>query len=165
MPEKILLAEMTWPEVRERLSKTDIALVPIGSTEQHGPHLPLQTDTFIAYEIAKRAAEMVKEDVKAVVAPPIPFGVSSEWMSKPGTITLSPDTCAAIVKDVCMSLLHHGFRKIVIVNGHASNHAFIVKAIREIGEIDGHIFSTNSWFQLASDVLTKVLISPGLACL
>jgi len=69
------------------LKETDIALVPTGSTEEHGPHLPVNNDTFTAFELAKRAAEMAYDKVKTVVVPAVPYGLTG--LDYPGTITLS----------------------------------------------------------------------------
>jgi len=71
MNKKVLLEEMTWQEVQERLKETDIALIPTGSTEEHGPHLPVNNDTFTAFMLAKRAAEMAYDRVKTVVVPAV----------------------------------------------------------------------------------------------
>ena len=71
-----MLPDMTWEEVKDRARESDVAIVVTGANEQHGIHLPLKTDIFIATEIAKRGVELVKNDVKPIIAPPIPFGYS-----------------------------------------------------------------------------------------
>ncbi|MBC8492437.1 MAG: creatininase family protein, partial [Chloroflexi bacterium] len=86
------LEDMTWEELSEVLKETDIVIVPVGSTEQHGPHLPLATDTIQATEIAKRTVvRLAEEGIKVVAGPTIPFGVAPYHMSFSGTITLSAD--------------------------------------------------------------------------
>jgi len=159
MSVKVSLSDMSWVEVQERLKQTDVAIVPTGSNEQHGPHLPLKTDIFIASEIAKRAAERVKDDVRAVVAPPIPFGYSPEHIAFPGTIWLDSETLMRIVKDVCRSLLHHGFKKILFFNGHGTNPPVMYTAINDAYMIhrDPNIFlMLVNWFDLVADVISKV---------
>ena len=85
--------EMTWEEVGEALKETDMVIVPTGATEQHGPHLPLGTDTMGVVEFARRtAAQLEEEGIKALVAPPVPFGISSYHMPFPGTISLHNTT-------------------------------------------------------------------------
>lgn len=116
---KFLLGEMTWPECREVIAEGRIAVLPAGIQEQHGPHLPLDTDVFIADEIVKRAAALVPDKV-AVVAP-INHGHSPHHMDFPGTLTIDPRHMLDYVLDVTMSLAYHGFTKILIVNGHGSN--------------------------------------------
>lgn len=83
---------MTWQEIDEIRRRTDKVLIPIGSLEQHGPHLPLSTDTIIAFEVAKRVAE--KLDI--ALAPPIGLGFSIEHIDFPGTISLDPSTLTAL---------------------------------------------------------------------
>lgn len=111
----VWLQNMKWEEVEEALGRSEnVAIVPVGSTEQHGKHLPLGSDSFAAIGLADDVAKRTG----AVVAPPIWFGWSPHHMWLPGTITLRPETLIDVVVDVCKSLIHHGFRKIVIINGH-----------------------------------------------
>lgn len=113
---EILLGEMTWKEVKEYLKECDIILLPFGSTEQHGHHLPLGVDTYIPLWICKE----VSKKTGTVVAPPLWFS-SCEWhMNKEGTISLRTRTLLDITFDICDSLYHHGFRNFVCVNGHTS---------------------------------------------
>jgi creatinine amidohydrolase len=107
------LAETSWVEVKEWLEKTDIVLVPFGSCERHGPHIPLGTDSFHTWEVTVRAAK--KADVPH--APMIPYGYSPHHMYKlgqgAGTITLRARTIQNIIYDVAKSLIFHGFNKII----------------------------------------------------
>ncbi|MDI6895255.1 MAG: creatininase family protein [Bacillota bacterium] len=110
----VRLEELRWPEVRQYLAHKDIVVVPAGAVEQHGFHLPLGTDAMVAIQLALDAGR----DVGVVVAPPVWYGWSPHHMAYPGTVSLQPDTLISVVNDVCLSLVQHGFRKIVIVNGH-----------------------------------------------
>jgi len=112
------MAEMTWEEVAEFLKEHDVVVVPVGSCEQHGPHLPLDTDTYDALWISLRAAERAG---CALVAPPITYGVSYHHMAFPGTISISPETLMRLAVEVAESLVKHGFKKIVFENGHGGN--------------------------------------------
>ncbi len=115
MPEKSCwLHELAWPEVEAHLKGDDVALVPIGATEQHGPHLPLLTDT--AWAIA--AAEGAAARAGALAAPPLHVGWSPHHLGYPGSLTLRPETLTAVALDICESLVCHGFRRIVMVNGN-----------------------------------------------
>lgn len=127
--------KLTWPEVEKYLEKNDIVLFPTGSTEQHGKHIAEDNDAFTALEIARRVAERTG----VLVAPPMPFGNSVHHMRFPGSITLTFDTLVKVYKEVCKSLLHHGFKKIVIMNGHGGNTNAISQAIREIRDETGEI--------------------------
>ena len=116
------LFEMTWKEVSEMLKKTDIVIIPVGSTEQHGTHLPLGSDSFQATDLTKMVAEKLhKKGITIAIAPTIPFGISPHHMKFPGSITLSVDTLLTILKEVCGSLHHHGFRRFVLLLGHGGN--------------------------------------------
>jgi len=125
---KNYLPDLTWQEVDELKKRTNKVLIPIGSLEQHGPHLPLSTDTIIAFEVARRVAE--KLDV--ALMPPIGFGFSIEHMDFPGTVSLDPSTLTSVLENVCSSLAKHGFEKIFIINGHGGNKATIESAIQLI---------------------------------
>lgn len=117
--DKYLMAEMTWQELRDVVAEGRIAVMPAGIIEQHGPQLPLNTDIFLAEEITSRAAALHPD--KVAVVPPIVHGHSPHHMDFPGTLTVDPQHMINYVLDVCLSLSHHGFRKILIVNGHGSN--------------------------------------------
>lgn len=120
-----VLQDMSWEEVQQELKETSVAIIPVGSTEQHGRHMPMGADTYAPYEIAKKAAE--KE--KAIVVPEIPFGISHCHMSFPGTITLSGDTLFRVVTDIFESLNKHGINKFIIINGHGHNAPVIQTAM------------------------------------
>lgn len=159
MSKKVLLEEMTWREVEEILRETDIALVPAGSTEQHGPHLPVNNDTFTAYMLAKRAAEMAYDKVKTVVAPAIPYGLTG--LKYPGTITLSRETLLALYKEVARSLIRGGFKKIVFVNGHGGNIIPLHLAISEIQGETGAFVALVQYWELGYDLIMGMLETEG----
>jgi len=118
------LAETPWPEAGA--VETDLAVLPVGSTEQHGPHAPLGTDTTTATAVAEEGVD--RADIAAVVAPPIPVGVAAEHRQFPGTLWVQADTFRAYVRETCASLAAHGWDRIVVVNGHGGN----VTALREL---------------------------------
>jgi creatinine amidohydrolase len=110
-----LLEEMSWPEIESGLAKTRTIILPVGATEEHGPHLPIFTDTIQAIEVAREVA--LCRDI--FVAPPIHYGVCRSTRGFPGTITVSHDTLRSYAHDVLLSLYDSGFRKIMILTGHA----------------------------------------------
>jgi creatinine amidohydrolase len=116
---RVALARMTSPEAAEALASADVALIPVGATEQHGPNMTLETDTAVAYQLALRTAAALHP--RAVVAPPLPYGVSYHHMRFPGTMTLSPETFQAVVLEVVESLRQHGVERFFIIDGHAGN--------------------------------------------
>ena len=114
-----LLSEMTWTDAEAARSAGAIALVPVGSTEAHGPHLPLSTDVVISKELSRRvAAGLGQEEIDAVIAPPLAYAVTEYAGEFAGTITLARDTAIALVRDVCVSLQKQGFHRVVLVNSH-----------------------------------------------
>ena len=110
----VWIHEKTWPEIAEYLKQNDIVLVPIGSTEQHGPHLPTGCDTYAAIALA----EDVAKQTGVVTTPPLWFGDSPHHLGFPGTITLRSETLLEVTKDICRSLAKTGFKKVIIINGH-----------------------------------------------
>jgi creatinine amidohydrolase len=161
MEKDYLLANMTWPEVEERLKECDIALVPLGSTEQHGPALPVGNDHFIATQFAYRAAEIVWDVHKVVVTPTVNFGFSPHHMEFPGTITLSELTLSSMIADICHSLAQHGFKKIILVNGHGGNETAIQNAMHDIhGNINAKVYNVN-WYSLVGDKIKEIITPPA----
>ena len=120
----------TWPEMREEIKAQKVALLVVGSIEQHGPALPLGTDSFLGYEVCRRAAEKVPDDV--LLLPPISFGVSEHHMDFPGTIAIKGDTLVRYLTEICQSLVRHGFRKILLVNSHGGNAQSVGAVVRDI---------------------------------
>jgi creatinine amidohydrolase len=110
-------AEMASPSIEETVKKTKIAILPIGSTEQHGPHLPTGTDHIIGWEIAKA----VTEKLDAIILPVIPFGFSEDHMPKAGTVSLSADTLRKVIRDVAISLSISKVKHIILMTGHAGH--------------------------------------------
>ena len=115
----MIIETMTTLEFEKGLKKTKTVIVPIGSIEEHGPHLPMNTDIFHAYEIAKLASEIVP----VFVSPPIQFGVCRSTASFPVTIGIRPETLISLIDDVVSSLYRHGIKNFILYSGHAGmNH-------------------------------------------
>jgi len=110
-----LLEEMSWPEIEAGLKQTRTVILPVGATEEHGPHLPTITDTIQAMEIARAVAD--KKNV--FLAPPLHYGVCRSTRGFPGTITVSHDALRAFVKDLLISFTDSGFANVMILTGHA----------------------------------------------
>ena len=126
------LGELTYVDIREYLKVKDTILVPMASLEQHGPHLPLYTDTITAVEVSKRVAEMIA----VLHSPPVWMGYSPQHMYAPGsgrgTITVRSSTLLNLIHDVARSLIHHGFNRIIFINGHGSNVKVIDPVLRKL---------------------------------
>ncbi len=122
------LAEATWTDADA--ADADLAVLPVGSTEQHGPHAPLGTDYLTAEAVAEAGADRYEGDAdgSVVVAPPIPVGVAAEHRQFTGTLWVSEDTFRDYVRETVESLQSHGWQTVVLVNGHGGN----VAALREV---------------------------------
>jgi creatinine amidohydrolase len=115
MAKEVWLQNLTWEDIEARIKGgVRTVIVPVGSTEQHGPHLPVGTDTMVAITLAEAAARRGG----ALVAPPLWYGWSPHHMVLPGTITIRPEVLIEIVYDVITSLNRHGFDRFVLLNGH-----------------------------------------------
>ncbi|ELZ09443.1 creatininase [Halovivax asiaticus JCM 14624] len=141
------LERATWPEAADL--DTDLAVLPVGSTEQHGPHAPLGTDTLAATAVAEAGVEAF--DGEVAVAPALPVGIAEEHRHFAGTLWLEPDTFRDAVRDCVRSLAHHGFDRVVVVNGHGGN----VDALREVtAELSRHddVYAVAfTWFEAVGD--------------
>ncbi len=113
------LPHLTWPEVDALRRRTDTAVLPFGAIEQHGPALPMGTDTLGVIAVARAAAR----EAQVLCAPILFPALSAHHMHFPGTITLSEDTFCRVVMDAAGSLIQHGFRRILLANGHGGNEA------------------------------------------
>lgn len=133
-----LWGELTWPDAAQRLKEVDIALLPVGAVEQHGPHLPLDTDAFDAEYLAQRVADACS-DPRPFVLPAVSYGVSYHHEGFQGTISLSNDTLARLIYDIGLSLARNGIKKLVIINGHGGNSPALNHAAQMINR-DAHIF-------------------------
>ena len=151
------LERLTWPEVEAAIERgVDAVLLPIGTTEQHGHHMPLDTDCVIARSLCARAAAAGEEDgVELLVAPTLNVTLSWYHMQFPGSLRLSTTTFLQVFREVCESL-HHHFANVVAVNGHGGNIAALTVAINHYLETTGRRVFLAQWWDLASDVLADV---------
>ena len=122
------MEHLTMPEFRQGLRRTRTVIVPLGSTEQHGPHLPLDTDTLLALT----AAELAAERIPVFVAPPLHYGICTSTRDHPGTVSVSPETFRCLLRDVIRSLHQQGLRRVILLSGHAGG--LQLSAMREVGE-------------------------------
>ena len=143
---KYRFAEMIWNEIRDAAAQDRVAGLPVATYEDHGPHLPVDTDVVLCTGICERAVARIPSE--AVLAPPVPHGYSPHHMDFHGTLTIEWDTFIRYVKDVCCSLAHHGFKRILVVNGHGSNTSPLDMAARlTVVEYESRVLcaSVNHW--------------------
>ena len=123
-----MLENCSWKSARQILRKKKVALIPVGSTEQHGPHLPLGTDSFAAQALAESAARYTG----AICTPVIPIGVSALHRQFWGTLWVGPQTFRQYMYEVATSLGYHGVRRIIFVNGHGGNLSSLQEVSRNL---------------------------------
>ena len=139
----MLLENMAYTEVETYLNEKDTILVPVGSVEQHSPYGLIGTDFIVAEAIART----VGDNLKLMVAPTVCYGVSPHHMAFKGTIALSPSTLITVAEDIVRSLVAHGFRRILFINGHGGNIVPLKTAFRQLKDegLSGY-FDVISWY-------------------
>ena len=146
----LMLADLTWTEVRELAPQVKVVLLPVGSCEQHGHGMALATDITLAAEVCREVSRRLYPSV--LVAPPLPWGLSDHHLGFPGTISLHPETFYVVIRDVITSLLGHGFRRFLLVNGHGGNIALDdVVCVRLRRETDVDFVAALTYFLLSPE--------------
>jgi creatinine amidohydrolase len=133
---------LTWDEMNDALAAQKLVILPTGSTEQHGRHLPLDVDLFLCESVCLEVGRRTPDRV--LVLPPIPYGLNLHHIDFPGTIHVEPETFIAFCLDVTKSVAYHGFKKILLVNGHGSNAPLVDLVARKTVLATGSLcFATN----------------------
>jgi creatinine amidohydrolase len=158
-PRSVLWQKLRRGEIQAAAKAGGLVLQAIGAVEQHGPHLPLDTDSVTAFTVSGRAAELVR-DFPVLVLPPIWWGLSPYWMSFSGTLTLAPETLLAVITDVAGSVAAHGFRHLIIVNGHGGNDG-LIQAAAVKASTKGIQVAALSYWNLIRDVLEELCERDG----
>ena len=143
-----ILARLTWRDAEAALARARLALVPVGSLEQHGPHLTLDTDLAVAEAFAQRLDVELGDD--ALLCPPLPYGLSEHHLAFPGTITLRPDTFIGVLLDLVESLAHWGLRRVLVVNGHGGNIDALRLVSGQARRDHGSLVAAVMWARLAA---------------
>ena len=152
---------LTWDEMNEAIAMQKVVILPTGSTEQHGRHLPLDTDLFLAESVCLEAGKRAPDSV--LVLPPIGYGLNLHHIDFPGTIHIEPEVYIAFCTNITKSLAYHGFRKILIVNGHGSNTPLNdLVARKTVLETDSLCAAVN-YFALGMDAIAEMGGAPFIA--
>jgi creatinine amidohydrolase len=152
---------LTWPEMNKAIEKQKVVLLPTGSTEQHGPHLPLDTDAFlveaVCMEVGRRAPDRV------LVLPTVSYGLNMHHIDFPGTIHIEPETFIAFCLNITKSVAYHGFRKILLVNGHGSNGPLVNLVARKTVLATDSLCAAVGYMSLAMEAFEEIRETPVMA--
>jgi len=149
-----LYQHYTWPELGEVAKQQPVVVLPVGSVEDHGPHLPLDTDNYLIWSFCEAAAQRAEGDI--LLMPLIPYGFETHHMDFPGTIDIQAEHLLHFVLDVTKSVARHGFKRILIADGHGSNMPILELVARQtILETDS-LCGVFIWPSLAIQEINKV---------
>ena len=140
-----------------------MVLLPTGAYEQHGSHLPIETDTYLVSIVCARAADRATErepGLEILVLPTLPIGRSPHHMDFPGSLSLHATTYIQVVEEICESLHRHGFQRVLIINGHGGNVDCLRIAARNIRDHSECLVGVFSYWQAASESINRLRRSP-----
>jgi len=152
---------LTWEEMNDAIAAQKVVVLPTGSTEQHGPHLPLEVDAFlvesVCLELGRRAADRV------LVLPTVSFGLNRHHIDFPGTIHVEPEVFIAFCLNITKSVAYHGFEKILIVNGHGSNTPLVDLVARKTVLATNSLCAAVNYYSLGVEAFDRVKETPVMA--
>ncbi len=152
-------------QLRERAAQDTLVILPVGSLEQHGPHLPVEVDSVLGEAVALRTARAMSERGQSVLVLPMLWtGLSEHHMSFGGTITLDLPAFNAVIECVCRSVLRHGFKRIVLLNGHGGNDNALRNCADELSvKLDAPIVQFTYWYAAAEPIRAILETQQGLS--
>ena len=158
------LAQTTWQDVGALCGDRIVAILPTGACEQHGPHLPMETDTYLVNAVCSKAANRAAESdpgLEVLLLPTIPIGRSSHHLDFPGSLSVSAATYIKLIEEICESIYPHGFRRILIINGHGGNADCLRIAARNIRDRMECLVGVASYWQVAGESIDHLRRSPA----
>ena len=154
----IYFVEKDWQELKKAVERDTLILLPVGQVEEHGYHLPVKTDVFIAERIARSVADQIKEEISVLVTPSIWSGYSTkEIMQWPGCINVGIETFINLVYDICSSLIRMGFVKIVILSTHGNHTGALRVVVRKIADDFGVYIALTVPSVIAKEKISSLL--------
>lgn len=154
----MIWGEKRWPQMQALNKEKAVVVIPTGSMEQHGPHLPLQVDHYIAGRLAE---DLEKRRPDVLVLPPVWAGVSPHHMDFSGSITVRPRVFIDLLYDICSSIQQHGFQKIVLLNGHGGNRSSLEVLTQELYARLGLSINLIVYWDLVPDLVKAMKKSPS----
>ncbi|MCC7045246.1 MAG: creatininase family protein [Alphaproteobacteria bacterium] len=156
------MTEVEWgrmkaSEIAALAARDAVVIVPVGSIEQHGPHLPTQVDALLSGEVSRRAARKAAARIPVIVAPTVWSGLAEHHMTLGGTLSLDFATFFGLLRCVCRSLVRHGFRRILLLNGHGGNITALNVAVNELAVELQIPLATTSYWLLAKEEFAAIL--------
>jgi creatinine amidohydrolase len=152
---------LTWEEMNQAIAAQKVVVLPTGSVEQHGPHLPLDVDSFlvesVCLEVGRRAADRV------LVLPPVGYGLNMHHLDFPGTIHIEPEVFIAFCLNITKSVAYHGFQRILLVNGHGSNGPLVDLVARKTVLATQSLCAAVNYFSLGVEAFGRVRQTPVMA--
>jgi creatinine amidohydrolase len=152
---------LTWAEMNDAIAMQKVVILPTGSTEQHGRHLPLDVDVFLCESVCLEAGRRAPD--KILVLPPLAYGLNLHHIDFPGTIHIEPDVFIAFGLNITKSVAYHGFKKILLVNGHGSNTPLIDLIARKTVLETNSLCAALGYFGLAMAAFNKIKDTPVMA--
>jgi creatinine amidohydrolase len=140
--------KLTWPEINEAVRQKKVVVLPVAAVEQHGHHLPIDVDVLQVVSICEEAGRRAPESM--LVMPAVQYGYCHHVLDFPGTISIQPTTFVNYLLDITRSLAWHGFERIILINGHGSNHPLVEQAGRQTILQTDALCAFLSWWQLGA---------------
>ena len=159
--EEYRYARLTWPEMNGAIEKQKLVILPTGSTEQHGRHLPLEVDAFLSEEVCLEVGRRIPD--KVLILPPVSYGLNLHHIDFPGTIHIEPETFIAFCLNITKSVAYHGFKKILLVNGHGSNGPLVDLVARKTVLATDSLCAAVDYLTLAAAAFSEVQESEVVA--
>lgn len=157
MPSSPMWKELTAPEIRALAGRDATVILPVASMEQHGPHLAVGVDTVLCEGVCRRAAESIMDHVPVLVAPTLWCGMAEHHMAFGGTFTFDIPTYRAVILAFLKSIARHGFKRVLIVNGHGGNISALSAFLPDLAVETGLKLCATTYFELAQPAIDPIL--------
>ena len=157
MAQSVMWKELTAADLREKAQAEAVVLLPVASMEQHGPHLPVGVDTILCESVCTSAAEAIAGEMAVVVAPTLWCGMAEHHMAYGGTFTFDIPTYQAVLLALLKSIARHGFKRVLVVNGHGGNISALSAFLPDLVRATGLQLCATTYFELAQPEIAKIL--------